>query len=98
MDWLLENLEWMYWTPASAIAFGGLLLTLAAMTAWDIYSPSLARKGFLPMPTTRGDRLFISILTLIAIHLLWLGIMGAANLLLPLLIALAAIALIARWG
>jgi len=28
--------------------------------------------GFLPMPTTVGDRIFISVVIFIAIHLLWM--------------------------
>jgi len=28
--------------------------------------------GFLPMPTTIGDRIFISVILFVAIHLLWM--------------------------
>ena len=28
--------------------------------------------GFLPMPTTIGDRIFISVVLFVAIHLLWM--------------------------
>jgi len=28
--------------------------------------------GFLPMPTTVGDRIFISVVLMVAIHLLWM--------------------------
>jgi hypothetical protein len=32
------------------------------MTVWEIKSPTTLRKGFLPIATTRGDRLFIGLL------------------------------------
>jgi predicted small integral membrane protein len=33
------------------------------MTVWEIKSPTTMRKGFLPIATTRGDRLFIGLLS-----------------------------------
>ena len=43
------------------------------MTAWELASPTIERRGFLPMTTTRGDRLFIGLLGAAWIHLGWLG-------------------------
>ena len=55
-------LNWMAWTTPVAVFFGGIGLMLAGMTAWEIRSPSVMRRGFLPISTTRGDRLFIGVL------------------------------------
>ncbi len=33
------------------------------------------KRGFLPMPTTIGDRIFIGVVTFIAIHFLWMRFM-----------------------
>ncbi len=63
----------MYWTTPTAIFFSAILLMLATMTAWELASPTIERRGFLPMTTTRGDRLFIGLLGAAWIHLAWLG-------------------------
>jgi len=47
---------------------------LAFMTVWEIRSPTVLRKGFLPMATTRGDRLFIGLLVAAYINLAFLGL------------------------
>ena len=54
--------EWMAWTLPVAVFFGCIVLMLAGMTIWEIRSPTIERRGFLPMATTRGDRLFIGLL------------------------------------
>ena len=63
----------MAWTWQTAVFFAAIAIALAIMTAWEILQPTTSRKGFLPMPTTRGDRFFISLLSAAFIHLLWLG-------------------------
>ena len=55
--------EWMAWTTPVAVFFGCIVLMLAGMTLWELKSPTVERKGFLPITTTRGDRLFIGLLT-----------------------------------
>ena len=55
--------EWMAWTLPVAVFFLCIVLMLAGMTLWEIRSPTVLRKGFLPMATTRGDRLFIGLLS-----------------------------------
>jgi predicted small integral membrane protein len=54
--------EWMAWTVPVAVFFVCIVLLLAGMTFWEIKSPTLLRKGILPIATTRGDRLFIGLL------------------------------------
>ena len=54
--------EWMAWTVPVAIFFGCIVLMLAGMTVWELRSPTRLRRGFLPIATTRGDRLFIGLM------------------------------------
>ena len=50
---------------------------LVIMTAWELRSPGGApRRGVLAIDTTRGDRLFISLLGAAYIHLAWLALLG----------------------
>ncbi|HEY8607239.1 MAG TPA: DUF2160 domain-containing protein [Noviherbaspirillum sp.] len=70
----MENaFEWMAWTPPVAVFFSAVVLMLAVMTVWEIRSPTMERKGFLPIPTTRGDRLFIGLLAAAYVNLAWSG-------------------------
>ena len=66
--------SWMAWTTEIAVFFSGIVLMLIGMTVWQVKSPSIERKGFLPIPTTRGDRLFIGLLTAAYINLAWAGL------------------------
>ena len=54
-------LEWMAWSPPVAIFFICVVFMLVCMTYLEIRFPTVARKGFLPIVTTRGDRLFIGL-------------------------------------
>lgn len=67
---------WMVWTTPVAIFFTCIVLMLIGMTVWEIRSPTVERKGFLPMKTTRGDRLFIGLLGAAYINLAFVGIAG----------------------
>ncbi|HMN92181.1 MAG TPA: DUF2160 domain-containing protein [Hydrogenophaga sp.] len=68
--------DWMVWTTPVAIFFTCIVLMLIGMTVWEIKSPTIERKGFLPMSTTRGDRLFIGLLGSAYIHLAFVGLAG----------------------
>jgi len=82
-------LAWMAWTWPTAAFFVFIFLCLVGMTVWDIYSPGGApRRGILHLDTTRGDRLFISLLGSAFIFLAWLGLAGTP-LWAPLAIAVA---------
>jgi predicted small integral membrane protein len=71
------SLSWMAWTWETAAFFTCIALTLAAMTLWELLSPGGApRRGILAIVTTRGDRLFISLLGSAFIHLGWLVAFG----------------------
>ncbi len=68
--------EWMAWTTPVAVFFICIALMLAGMTVWEIKSPTTMRKGFLPIETTRGDRLFIGLLSAAYVNLAFVGISG----------------------
>ena len=68
--------EWMAWTLPVAVFFCCIGLMLIVMTVWEIRSPTVLRKGFLPIATTRGDRLFIGLLTAAYINLAFVGLAG----------------------
>jgi predicted small integral membrane protein len=72
----MENIAWMAWTLPTAIFFVMLALTLATMTWLAVAYPEAERVGVLRIPTTRGDRLFISLILTAVIHLLWIGLVG----------------------
>lgn len=67
-------MSWMAWTGVTAAFFVAIALLLAAMTAWELASPSVPRRGLLPLVTTRGDRLFIGLLASAWLHLAWIGL------------------------
>ena len=54
--------EWMAWTVPVAVFFGCIVLMLVGMTFWELKSPTTLRRGWLPIATTRGDRLFIGLM------------------------------------
>ena len=71
------DLSWMAWTWPTAAFFIFILLALTTMMIWERLSPGGApRKGILGLDTTRGDRLFITLLGSAFIHLAWLGVLG----------------------
>jgi predicted small integral membrane protein len=73
----MENIAWMAWTLPTAIFFALLACTLAIMTWLAVAYPEAERIGILRIPTTRGDRLFISLIAAAVIHLLWIAFFGA---------------------
>ena len=72
----MENNAWMAWTLPTAIFFVLLAMTLALMTWLAAAYPEAERVGILRIPTTRGDRLFISLVLAAVIHLLWIAFVG----------------------
>lgn len=68
--------SWMVWTTPVAVFFTCIGLMLIGMTVWEIKSPTVERKGFLPLMTTRGDRLFIGLLGAAYINLAFIGLAG----------------------
>ena len=70
------DLSWMAWTMPTAIFFTVIALLLVTFTILQIKYPTVERVGILGIPTTRGDRLFISLLGSAFIQLAWLGLVG----------------------
>lgn len=68
--------EWMAWTTPVAVFFVCIVLMLAGMAVWEVKSPTVMRRGFLPLATTRGDRLFIGLLSAAYVNLIFVGISG----------------------
>ena len=69
-------LDWMVWTTPVAVFFCSIAIALVGMTVWEIKSPTVLRKGFLPIATTRGDRLFIGLLCAAYLNLAFVGLAG----------------------
>ena len=72
----MSDLSWMAWTWQTGLFFAGIASLLAVMTGLAILRPETERVGVLRIPTTRGDRLFVSLLGAAFIHLAWLGLVG----------------------
>jgi predicted small integral membrane protein len=70
------DFAWMAWTWQTALFFAGIASLLLLMIALAVLRPETERIGVLRIPTTRGDRLFISLLGAAFIHLAWLGFAG----------------------
>jgi predicted small integral membrane protein len=71
------GLSWMAWTWQTAAFFIFILLCFAGMSLWEYYVPGGSpRRGIFRLDTTRGDRLFITLLGSAFIFLAWLGVMG----------------------
>ncbi len=71
------GLQWMAWTWPTAAFFGFIVICLTTLTVWELRSPGGdPRRGVLGIDTTRGDRLFISLLGSAFIMLAWLGLVG----------------------
>jgi predicted small integral membrane protein len=73
----MGSLDWMAWTPVTACFFAALALTLAVISMLAMRKPEIERVGVLGIPTTRGDRLFLSLIAAALIHLVWIGVAGA---------------------
>ncbi|MEP2943558.1 MAG: DUF2160 domain-containing protein [Hyphomicrobiales bacterium] len=70
-------LGWMAWTWPTALIFIGIFSAMGIVTFIEIKWPGTSeRNGILRLTTTRGDRLFLSLLGTSYIFLLWLGIFG----------------------
>lgn len=71
------SFSWMAWTWPTAIFFITIFSLLAAMGVWEYFVPGGSpRVGLLRFETTRGDRLFVSLLGSAFINLAWLGLLG----------------------
>jgi predicted small integral membrane protein len=92
-----QALSWMAWTTPIAIFFISVLLMLIGMTIWQFKAPSIERKGFLPIATTRGDRLFIGLLSAAYVNLAWAGLTDVTQYI-GALLGFALLVVMMRWG
>jgi predicted small integral membrane protein len=100
--------DWMAWTLPVAVFFSCIVLMLIAMTVWELKSPTIERKGFLPITTTRGDRLFIGLLSAAYLNLAfvavseklgeWLSLEQEPSIWISFVLSMALLALIMRRG
>ena len=91
------DLSWMAWTWPTGAFFLFILACLIGMSVWEHYAPGgNPRRGILGLDTTRGDRLFISILGSVFIFLGWLWAAGTP-LWAPLGISLAYSFIVFKW-
>ena len=100
--------EWMAWTLPVAIFFCAIVVMLVSMTVWELKSPTVLRRGFLPIATTRGDRLFIGLLAAAYVNLAfvavsermvgWFGLEEEPSIWLSFFASMALLALIMRKG
>jgi predicted small integral membrane protein len=70
---------WMAWTLATALFFWVIAALILTFLVLAIRFPETPRVGILRIETTRGDRLFISLLGSAFIDLAWLGLVGGAQ-------------------
>ncbi len=89
-------MSWMAWTLPTAIFFVTIALLLVTFSVLAVRFPETPRRGVLGIETTRGDRLFITLLGSAFINLAWLGLTTAA---LPwaMLVCLVWAAAVFRW-
>ena len=100
--------DWMAWTLPVAVFFSCIVLMLIGMTMWELKSPTTLRKGWLPMETTRGDRLFIGLLSAAYVNLAfvavsekmvaWFGLEQEPSIWISFVMSMAVLALIMRKG
>ncbi len=89
--------SWMAWTTEIAVFFISVVLMLIGMTIWQLRSPSVERKGFLPIPTTRGDRLLIGLLSAAYVNLAWAGVTDMTQWIAA-VIGFGVLLVMMRWG
>ncbi len=78
IDWTGQMIAggWMAWSLPIALFFYVIASLLVTMTILAIRYPEIPRKGVLLIETTRGDRLFISLLGSAFICIAWLALFG----------------------
>ncbi|QKZ05995.1 DUF2160 domain-containing protein [Pseudomonas eucalypticola] len=90
-------MDWMAWTWPTAVFFAAVGVVLLGMTVWELRMPGVARRGLLPIVTTRGDRLFIGLLGSAYLHLLVIGVTDW-SIWVASLLSLVWLLAVMRWG
>lgn len=87
----------MAWTQPTAIFFLGIVLMLIVMIILELKFPTIDRKGFLPMSTTRGDRLFIGLVSAAYIHLGFIAV-STMSIWVAFAVSILWLGTLLRWG
>ena len=90
-------MNWMAWTLPTAAFFIAVAIAVTSMTLLELRWPTVRRKGWLPMATTRGDRFFLSLLSAAVVHVVWLAVTDSHPAGATVLAAIGAVTLL-RWG
>ena len=90
-------MTWMAWTWPTALFFISIGAALIGLSVLEVMRPTITRRGFLPLDTTRGDRFFISLLSAAFIHICWLGVSDQPVLIASVISVIVATILM-RWG
>lgn len=93
----MDSFAWMAWTWETALFFTLVACALIVMTVLALRRPDPERIGALAIATTRGDRLFLSLLGAAFIHLIWLGLFGGDFLYGASVLAVMAAVAVFRW-
>jgi len=82
---------WMQWTVPTGTFMVFMLVLLTTLTTVDMVSPTGHPSGVLPLPFSRGERVFLSFMVFFAIIVLWLAFLPGISIWIPLGVAAALI-------
>jgi len=88
----------MLWTMPSIIGFCLIFGIIIAINIIDVFRPGYARKGFLPITTTRGERVYISILSAVLVFFIWMKFLPEGTLIFSLAVVLPLVFVLIAWG
>jgi predicted small integral membrane protein len=92
------NFTWMMWTWQTGLFFALLFAAIIFNGIMAVRRPVVERKGFLPIATTPGDRLFIGLISSMVIILLWLAFVGYSFLGFISILTFVWFAVESKWG
>jgi predicted small integral membrane protein len=92
-----SGLEWMAWTTGTAILVACVFAALVGLAVLSAVRPSTPRKGFLPMATARGDRIYVGLLGTGLILVLLIAL-SSAPVVLGLALGAVWMAVVVIWG
>jgi predicted small integral membrane protein len=87
----------MAWTTGTAILVACVFAALIGLAVLSAARPSTPRKGFLPMPTARGDRIYVGLLGTGLILVLLIAL-SSAPVVLGLALGAVWMAVVVIWG
>ena len=97
-EFLTTNFGWMYWSWQRGIFFFIVFSAIALLGVLHKFTPNVDRKGFFPMATGRGDRLFIGIYSTFVIYLLSFALFEGSFLVITTIIATVWFIVEFKWG